>query len=444
MSAARQIVADIPEKLQFLYEPKRYKVLYGGRGGLKSWGCADALLFSGVKQYERVLCARETMDSIDESVHFLLEKRIYDLGLKPFYEILKYTIIGPEWPGQGRTEFVFAGLRHNVHNIKSLEGITKCWVEEAESVSKHSWDTLLPTIRWEDKARGRQSEIWVTFNPRLRDDDTYKRWVLNPPSTAAVVKTSWKDNPWFPEVLMVDLKDMQKNDYQTYLNVWEGETVQALAGAIYAKEFARAKQENRITSVPYDRTRPVHTYWDLGYGDKTAIWFVQQIGGWWNFIDYLENSGEPLSWYLIEMQRRGYVYGTDYLPHDGVDAMIHSKLASDRSKSPDMVLRAMGRKVQIAPKLAIKTGIDATRMVFPQCRFDEDKCSEGLTALQLYQWGEPSASGQERTKPLHDRWSHGADALRTFGVSATPEKKLTPPTPRDPFLPSQYGKSPWS
>ena len=442
MSPTRKIVADIPEKLQFLYEPSRYKVLYGGRGGLKSYGCTDALLFQGIQRYERVLCARETMDSIDESVHQLLEKRIYDLGLKEFYQIMKYTIRGPEWP-EGPTEFIFAGLRHNVHNIKSLEGITTCWVEEAEAVSKHSWDTLLPTVRWENKEAKRQAEIWITFNPRLRDDETYKRWVLNPPPNAKVVQTSHRDNPWFPEVLRIDMEHMKATDYETYLNVWEGEPISTLAGAIYAKEYGAAKREKRITSVPYDRSRPVHTYWDLGYGDKTAIWFVQQVGGWWNFIDYLENSGEPLSWYLIEMQRRGYVYGTDYLPHDGVDAMIHSKLASDRSKSPDMVLRGMGRRVQIAPKLAIKTGIDAVRTVFPQCRFDEDKCSEGLTALQLYQWGEPAASGQERTKPLHDRWSHGADALRTFGVSAKPERLLQPKPARDPYAPHMT-KTPWS
>lgn len=443
MSAARQIAGKIPPPAKFLYQPSRYKVMYGGRGGIKSYSCTDALLYQGIQRYERVLCARETMDSIDESVHQLLEKRIYDLGLKEFYQIMKYTVIGPEWPGQGRTEFIFAGLRHNVHNIKSLEGVTTCWVEEAESVSKHSWDVLLPTIRWENEAEGRQAEVWVTFNPRLRDDESYKRWVLNPPPNAKVVKTSWRDNPWFPEVLRVDMQHMKDTDYDTYLNVWEGEPISALKGAIYAKEYAAAKKEGRITSVPYDRSRPVHTYWDLGYGDKTAIWFVQQVGGWWNVIDYLENSGEPLSWYLIEMQQKGYVYGTDFLPHDGVDAMIHSKLSSDRSKSPDMVLRGMGRKVQIAPKLAIETGINAVRTIFPQCRFDENKCETGLTSLQMYQWGAPAATGQERTKPLHDKYSHGADALRTFGVSATPERLLTPKPPRDPFMPPN-NKSPWN
>ena len=423
------IEAQFPSVLQFLFEPLRHKVAYGGRGGLKSWGFADALLLGGVQQYERILCARETMDSIGESVHHLLEQRIDALGLRGVYRVLQSTILGPHWPGQGQTQFVFAGLRHNVHNIKSLEGVTKCWVEEAQSVSKHSWETLLPTIRWEDTASGRQSEIWISFNPRLVTDDTYKRWVLNPPPGTRMVKTTYRDNPWFPEVLRIDMEHMRATDHDAYLNIWEGEPIQTLSGAIYAKVYQEAVKEGRITSVPYDRSRPVHTFWDLGFGDRNSIWFAQQVGNWWNFIDFLESSGEPLSWYVIEMQRKGYVYGIDYLPHDGVDAMLHGKLTNDKSKSPDQILRGFGRKVQIAPKLAIETGLNAVRTIFPQCRFDQDKCAGGLVCLQLYQWGEPSKTGQERTKPLHDVYSHGADAFRTFGVSAKPEKRTAPPPP---------------
>jgi phage terminase large subunit len=388
------------------------------------------------------------MDSIEESVHHTLEDQIAKLGLSGEYTVQQKRIEGPEWcaacglrrlgnPDQAcscgekawrRTEFIFAGLRYNVHNVKSLEGATIVWIEEAESVSEHSWRTLLPTIRWEEKGTGRKSEVWVSFNPQLVTDATYKRWILHPPPDTWRLKTSWRDNPWFPEVLEALKEHDKATDYDSYLHIWEGECVRALAGAIYAKEYKRAVAEGRITAVPYDRSKPVHTYWDLGFGDKMAIWFAQQVGGWWQFIDYLENNGEPLSWYVIEMQRKGYVLGTCHLPHDGVDAMLHSRLSpNDRTKSPDQVLRGLGLKVEIAPKLAITTGIDATRSVFTQCRFDTDKCREGLSALEHYQWGEVAATGQERTKPLHNWASHGADALRTFGVSAKPEKRPLPP-----------------
>lgn len=102
--------------------------------------------------------------------------------------------------------------------------------------------------------------------------------------------------------------------------------------------------------------------------------------------------------------------------------MLHGKVTNDRTKSPDQILRSLGRRVRIAPKLEITTGINAVRTQFPQCRFDEKRCEVGLRHLQMYQWGEPAKSGQERTKPLHDEHSHGADALRTWAVSAKPEE----------------------
>ncbi len=262
------MTAEFPEILTPLFAPKRNKVVYGGRGGLKSWGFATALLLSGVKLavFERIVCARETMDSIEESVHHLLEKRIHDLKLGHLYTVQQRRIVGPYWEGFGPTEFVFAGLRYNVHNVKSLEGATKCWIEEAESVSKHSWDTLLPTLRWEDKASGRQSEVWVSFNPKLAKDDTYKRWVLNPPPDTWVQKTTYRDNPWFPEVLRVQMEHAKATDFETYQHVWEGETIRGLAGAIYASQYKEAIRDKRITSVPYDRSKPVHTFWDPGFG----------------------------------------------------------------------------------------------------------------------------------------------------------------------------------
>lgn len=425
-------------KLEPLFGNSRNTILHGGRGGLKSWGVADAALIQGANRFERILCCRETMDSIAESMHYLLEKRIYDLGLQDKYKVLQYTILGPEFK-EGRSEFIFTGLRHNVRKIKSLEGATLVIVEEAEAVSKDSWDTLLPTIRWEQPATGRKSRVWVVFNPKLPTDDTYKRWILNPPPDTVVIETSYRDAMEigvFPQVLRGQMEHDKAKDFDSYLHVWEGKCVKALAGAIYAKELKAVHAEGRITSVPYDRSKPVHTFWDLGFGDSMSIWFAQQIGGWWNFIDYLENKAEPLSWYVIEMQRRGYVFGTHYLPHDGVDALLHSKLSpNDRTKSPDQVLRGYGWKVEISPKLAIITGLNAVRTIFPQCRFDQEKTGEGISALEHYQWGEPSANGQERTKPLHNWASHGADALRTFGVSAKPEKRPAPPQPRGPKAP---------
>ncbi len=179
-------VAQFPDALQFLFEPARYKVAYGGRGGAKSWGFARALLILGAQKNLTILCAREFQSSIKDSVHALLAAQVHDLGLDWFYETQEKTIIG-----KNGTNFIFAALRHNVDSIKSKEGIDICWVEEAVTVSKNSWDKLIPTIRKPG------SEIWISFNPELDTDETYKRFIKNSPPGAVVKKVNWSDNPWF-------------------------------------------------------------------------------------------------------------------------------------------------------------------------------------------------------------------------------------------------------
>ena len=125
--------AEFPEKLGFLFEPYRYKIAYGGRGGAKSWAFARALLLLGIQKPLRILCARETQRSITDSVHKLLSDQVAALGIESHYTIQNAAILG-----RNGTEIIFAGIRQNVHNIKSYESVDICWVEEAQTVSKHS------------------------------------------------------------------------------------------------------------------------------------------------------------------------------------------------------------------------------------------------------------------------------------------------------------------
>src|SRR5574343_99827 len=151
---SRSVDAHFPKKLEFLFKPKRYKVAYGGRGSGKSWGVARALLIQGAQSPLRILCAREVQKSIKQSVHQLLTDQIQALGLGGFYEVLETEI-----RGKNGTQFYFAGLAsHTVESIKSFEGAQRVWVEEGQTVSKKSWDILIPTIR------APASEICVTFN----------------------------------------------------------------------------------------------------------------------------------------------------------------------------------------------------------------------------------------------------------------------------------------
>lgn len=357
------------------------------------------------------------MKSIADSSFALLRDQIGQLGLSECFTFSKSTI-----EGRNGTEFLFAGLKHNVANIKSAEAIDIVWVEEAESVSKQSWETLIPTIRKND------SEIWVTFNPDLESDDTYKRFVVSPPPGAVVVKINWRDNPWFPEVLRTEMEYLKEKDPDAYQHVWEGQCNTVVAGAIYAKELRAADEAGRLMRVPYDATRPVHTFWDLGFGDLVAIWFVQATPFEYRLVDYLEGNQMAIGAFLKMLQAKPYVYGTFYLPWDGKT----KELGSGRSIEEQM--KAAGHKVVIVPRLSVADGIAAARGIFPQCFFDAEKCADGIQALRHYRYGENATLGSPTKEPLHDWASHAADAFRYFAVGIKAPKALPdpvrPPAPK--------------
>lgn len=117
------------------------------------------------------------------------------------------------------SEFMFYGIKNNPTKIKSLEGIDICWMEEAEAVSKESWDILIPTIRKPG------SEIWVSYNPKNILDDTHQRFVIAPPDDICLLTVNYSENPWFPDVLRLEMEECKRKDYDLYLHIWEGEPV---------------------------------------------------------------------------------------------------------------------------------------------------------------------------------------------------------------------------
>ena len=383
-----------------LFKPWRFKVMHGGRGSSKSWSVARALLILAAQKPLRVLCTREVQKSIKDSVHRLLTDQIQALGLGHLYEVLETEV-----RGANGSLFVFAGLaQHTVESIKSFEGVDIVWVEEAQVVTKRSWDVLTPTIRKPG------SEIWLTLNPDMDTDETYVRFVQAPPANAWVQQVNYTDNPWFPEVLEQERLDTLRRDPENYPNIWEGRPKRVAAGAIYRHEIDKLFADGRVRPVPYDPVLKVHTVWDLGWNDAMTIGFFQRAGSELRVIDYIEDSHHTLDWYVAEIEKRPYRWGTDFLPHDA------RARNTQTGKSTEEALKAMGRSTYVHDADSTEEGIKSARLVFSRCYFDETKTARLVECLKRYKRKINQRTG-EPMEPEHDEYSHGADMFRYAAMS---------------------------
>ncbi|EEW7582516.1 terminase [Escherichia coli] len=202
---------------------------------------------------------------------------------------------------------------------------------------------------------------------------------------------------------------------------------QSVEGAYYAKQFRWLYTNKRIGQIPDNSHLPVHTFWDIGVGDSTAIWFVREVGEEFHIIDYYENSGEGLRHYMKVLKDRGYEYGEHWGPHDienrefAADAKSRKELAREGYEI-DGQMYSLNFKV--VPKAGIDTGIESAREILPKCVFDEEKCSEGISHLEGYRKEWDDKRGCWKDKPLHDATSHGADSFRYFAVTKNNRKQV--------------------
>ena len=196
----------------FFRDHYRFNVSYGGRGRGATWNIARGLLAESLTEKHRILCTREFQNSISESVYEVIVSQIALLGLDKYFNIQKTSI-----ESVNGSEFIFKGLRHNVDSIKSMEGITRCWIAEADKVPQDSLDKLIPTVRTEG------SKFYIDFNTDSVDDPIYKMLVESPRADTFVLFQTYADNKFFPEVLRSDLEHDKANDYEKYLWIWEGQ-----------------------------------------------------------------------------------------------------------------------------------------------------------------------------------------------------------------------------
>src|SRR5210317_305169 len=211
-----------------------------------------------------------------------------------------------------------------------------------------------------------------------------------------------------PEELEAAQAQMTPEQYE---QEYECSFTAAIIGAYYGKLLSDADDNGRVTRVPYDPAYPVHTAWDLGINDSTAIWFAQVFrGGAVNVIDYYESSGVGLDHYADILSKKDYTYGDHLAPHD----IEVRELGSGKSRWETAY--SLGIKFRVIPKMKVADGINVARMLLPKCHFDRDNCGEGLEMLRQYrqEWDEKRKSFRDH--PRHDYTSHAADAFRYLAV----------------------------
>jgi phage terminase large subunit len=407
---------ELPPKLIPVFTGEAdYRGAYGGRGSAKTRSFAKmsavkALQFAAAGQDGLIVCAREFMNSLDESSLAEVKAAILDeLWLAEHFDIGEKYVRTRD----GRVEYDFIGLARHLDSIKSKSRIRLLWVDEAEPVSEAAWSKAVNTVREEG------AEIWVTWNPERKNSDTHKRFRVDPPSKSKIVELNWRDNPWFPDTLnRKRLDDMGKRP-DSYQHVWEGDFVTVVEGAYFASALTEAKAKGHISRVEFDPLMTVRLFCDIGgtgaRADAFSMWPAQFIGREIRVRDYYEAVGQPLATHINWLREKGYTpdKAEFWLPHDGA--------SNDKvyAVSYESALRSAGYRVTIVPNQgrgAAAARVEAARRMFPSVWFDEATTEAGRDALGWYHEKRDDQRGIG-LGPDHDWSSHAADAFGMMCVA---------------------------
>lgn len=398
---------ELPDKLVPVFEGKaRFRGAKGGRGSAKTRSFAKMAAVIGAKAAAEgregvILCGRQFMNSLADSSFSEVAAAIRsDPWLIEVYEIGE-TFIRTRCR---RVEFLFVGLARNLSSIKSKARILLCWIDEAEDVSEAAWVVLIPTVREEG------SEIWLTWNPRLKASATNKRFGNATDPDVKIIELNWRDNPWFPMVLEAERQRDRRDRPEQYEHIWEGAYATAATGAYYASSLLQAKIDGRIREVIADPLLPIWSHHDIGgkgaKADNYVIWITQRVGPHINVLDHYNAQGQPLMSHVNWMRQRGYGSAHIVLPHDGANEGGPAETWEDAWR------QAGFSNVRVIPNQgagAAMYRIEQTRRHFGRVVFNEATTEDGRIMLGLYAPKVSEETGADRG-PNHD-YSHDADAF---------------------------------
>lgn len=299
----KPVELKIPVKLMPILEPKRFKIMHGGRGGGKSHTVAQVLVMLSSMKKLRILCVREIQKSIAQSSMQVIKDYIERLGLSAYFEVLKTEI---KCVTTGST-FAFIGLQdHTADSIKSFEGVDIVWAEEASKISTNSWNILIPTI-----VRKEGAEIWATFNSDQEDDYVYSRFVKGSDQDAWVCQINWRDNPWFSTAMNSERLKLKALNDDLYQHVWEGKC-RSIAGLLFKRHWFKRydlgnqpARLNKYVASDYaggpdknnpDREPDWTEHGCAGLDENGDLWFVD----WWSGQ---EHPGTWISAFIAILKR---------------------------------------------------------------------------------------------------------------------------------------------
>ncbi len=388
----------------------RYLILFGGRGSAKSWSVARILIQLCLAGPVRILCTRETQKSIEESVYQLLKDQIVLMGYERAFVFTKNSIVCT----QTGSSFIFAGLRQqDVTKLKSLEGVDICWAEEAQVITDVSWRVLIPTIRKDN------SIIIITFNPELDTDPTYVRFIENTPPRSMVIKLNHDDNPFFGNVLEEERAHLEFTDktagQMVYRNVWEGECMPAVEGAIFANEIANLHEQNRIRPLDYDSTGLLYGVMDLGWGVMSMV-LVQRFASTISIVAYREWTHTTYHEMTLQLKKEfpSVRWGKIFMPHDAA----HKD--PKYGKSHIDVMTHLGWDVADIEQIGVENYISAGRTMFENLYIADSEfsnCKQLIHCLRRWRRQIPTTTDHPGA-PMKDEFSHGSEAYCYTAVVA--------------------------